>query len=178
MKKQLLFSSLFSALFTVLLSGCAEKVHVPPVANFNTSAYMGKWYEIARLDHSFERGLEHVNATYSANPDGTVNVINRGFNPASGKWKEAHAKAVPTKIPGQFKVYFVPLIGGNYQIAMLNPEYTRAVISGGTKDYLWFLSKTPHITKSERAEMISVAKELGYDTDKLITVPQVGDAVH
>lgn len=160
------------ALAAAILASCAERVTVPPIRDFNTTAYMGKWYEIARLDHPFERGLEQVNATYTANPDGTVNVVNKGFNPASGRWKEARAKAVPTKTPGQFKVYFIPLIGGDYQVAMVNPEYTRALVSGGTKNYLWLLSKTPRITKSQQAEMIRAARQLGYDTEQLIQVAQ------
>lgn len=155
-----------------LLSGCAENVNVPPVPNFDPKSYMGTWYEIARLDHSFERGLEKVNATYSANPDGTFNVVNKGYNPTSKTWEEAKAKAVATNTPGQFKVYFVPFIGGNYEVAMVNPDYTQAVVSGGTKDYLWFLSKTPTISKSDQKKMIQVAQKLGYDTSKLIYVKQ------
>lgn len=165
--------SIITPLLTVLgLTGCGAKVDIQPLQKFDVSRYMGVWYEIARLDHTFEHGLEQVTATYVLNPNGTVGVTNRGYLPSKGKWKSAEAVAKTTSKCGQFKVYFVPLIGGDYQIAYLSDGYSGVVVSGGTRDYLWFLSRTPTISSGEQDMMLQVAKNLGYDTSKLIFVKQ------
>lgn len=149
-----------------------KKIEISPIENFNLSQYLGKWYEIARLNHSFEKGLTHVTAEYSLDKNNKVRVTNRGYLPAKGKWQEAHARAVQTHTPNFFKVYFVPLIAGKYRIAYISSDYSAALVSGGTTKYLWLLSKTPLLNEQEKEHMLSLARKLGYDTSELIWVEQ------
>ena len=166
-----------------LLSSCMTEM--PPAAqksvvqSMDANQYLGTWYEIARLDHRFERGLEQVSANYSLNADGTLKVVNRGFNIEKKEWKEAIGKAKFVDAAnsdgtrtGRLKVsFFGPFYGDYHIIALGQPYYNYAMISGG-QDYLWILSRTPQLTYPIKQELISRAKHLGYATDKLIFVKQ------
>lgn len=152
--------------------GKTRHVEIPELPNFDMSKYLGKWYEIARLDHSFERGLEQVNAEYSLGKSGKILVVNKGYSPKKNAWQEAQAHAEGTSVKSHFKVYFVPLIGGQYQVAYINDDYTQAVVSGGTKDYLWFLSRTPVISEADKEKLCAIATKLGYNVSPLIYTKQ------
>lgn len=164
----------FALLLTMVLTGCGgmpDKVR--PVENFELNRYLGKWYEIARLDHSFERGLENVTAEYSLREDGGVKVINRGYSPEKGKWKEAEGKAyfVDSKTQGYLKVSFFGPFYGSYVIFDLDKEnYEYAFISGPDTSYLWLLARKPNVPQEviERFKVKSV--ELGFKTEDLIFV--------
>jgi apolipoprotein D and lipocalin family protein len=164
---------LFAALTNV---ACASTpVDAVPVTNFEGERYLGKWYEIARLDHSFERGLSEVTATYSRRDDGGIKVENKGCKAAKAKWSDATGKAYFTKgeTIGQLKVSFFGPFYGKYIVFDLDKEdYTHAYISGGSTKYLWLLSRTPEISDERRADFISKSQALGYDTDGLIWVEQ------
>ena len=83
-----------AATFCLVLQGCTGIPEgIEPVTGFDQERYLGAWYEIARLDHSFERGLSEVTATYSTNPDGSIAVLNRGFDQEEGRWREAEGVA-------------------------------------------------------------------------------------
>ncbi|RXJ74162.1 lipocalin [Veronia nyctiphanis] len=169
MKKFLTFIS------ASLLSGCLgmpEKVS--PIDSFELDRYLGKWFEIARLDHSFERGLSQVTATYSVRPDGGVKVINRGFSNKDNEWQEAEGKAyfVNTESEGYLKVSFFGPFYGSYVIFELEENYQYAFISGPDTDYLWLLSRTPHVSQDILDKFVAQAKSRGFDTDALIYVDQ------
>jgi apolipoprotein D and lipocalin family protein len=156
------------------LSGCVGiPDNVVPVGEFDVNRYLGTWYEIARLDHSFERGLEKVTAEYSLRSDGGVKVINRGFNPKSDTWKEVAGKAYfinDTSI-GRLKVsFFGPFYGGYNIIELDKKNYSYSLICGPSKNYLWILARKPEMEESIKVELIKKAKTLGFDTDKLIFV--------
>ena len=144
MKKLLLLSSLLSL---ALLAGCVGRPdNIVPVSNFNTTKYLGKWYEIARLDHSFERGLSHVTADYSLRQDGGLKVVNRGYKDADAVWKESEGKAyfVDKNDEGYLKVSFFGPFYGSYIVFDLDQQdYSYSMISGPDKSYFWLLSRTP-----------------------------------
>lgn len=143
------------------------------VKSFQLERYLGTWYEIARLDHGFETGLNHVTATYSLRPDGGVKVINRGQE-ASGGWREAEGKAyfIGATDEGRFKVSFFGPFYGSYNILALDPDYQLALVSSYNLDYLWILSRTPKPAKEQVAALVQQAHGLGFATDKLIWVEQ------
>lgn len=146
---------------------------VQPVSNFELNNYLGKWYEVARLDHSFERGLNQVSAEYSLRKDGGVSVINRGFSPENNDWKEALGKAYFVNEPneGYLKVSFFGPFYGSYIIFELDKDnYQYAFISGPDTDYLWLLSRTPTVEPEVMKKFISMSEALGFDTSKLIFV--------
>ncbi|MCS6209727.1 lipocalin family protein [Shewanella baltica] len=170
MRKLLLVISVF------LLSGCLGMPKlVQPVNDFELNKYLGKWYEIARLDHSFERGLSQVSAEYSLKDDGGVMVINRGFSAAKNEWKEAEGKAyfVNGDSEGYLKVSFFGPFYGSYVVFELDHEnYQYAFISGPDTDYLWLLAKTPTVPPEVLQKFVEMSKARGFDTDSLIYVQQ------
>lgn len=166
---------LYIALLLMMASCTGTPEGVKVVDGFQVEQYLGKWYEIARLDHSFERGLEQVTAEYSKRDDGGIKVINRGFDSAKGKWKEAVGKAYFVESPdiGKLKVsFFGPFYGGYNIIALDKTYYNYAMIAGPDKSYLWLLSRTPQLPYPIKAQLIAEAEALGFDTDALIYVKQ------
>lgn len=167
-------SRIFFLFLCLLLGACTGTPGgVRPIDGFELDRYLGKWYEIARLDHSFERGLDNVSAEYSLRDDGGVRVINRGFSKASGEWDEAEGKAyfVADESTGHLKVSFFGPFYGSYVIFELDKEnYSYAFVSGYDKSYLWLLSRSPTVDARLLQSFIQRAKELGFETDELILV--------
>jgi apolipoprotein D and lipocalin family protein len=168
-------SKIFIAL-VLFLTGCVGTPdNVNPVDNFRLEKYLGKWYEIARLDHSFERGLTRVTADYSLRDDGSVRVLNRGYSEKENKWKEAEGKAyfVQRTDQGYLKVSFFGPFYGSYIVFELDPEnYQYSLVSGPDKSYLWILARSPEIKKDLKERLIAKAAAMGFDTSKLIFVEQ------
>jgi apolipoprotein D and lipocalin family protein len=156
----------------VLLTGClGAPDSVTPVQAFDINRYLGKWYEVARLDHSFEEGLNSVTAEYSLREDGGVKVINRGFLTRENRWKEAEGKAyfVNGSDEGYLKVSFFGPFYGSYVIFELDrDEYQYAFVSGPDTSYLWLLSRSPKIDNSLIERFVARASSMGFDTRKLI----------
>lgn len=169
-------------LLTFALLGCLGKPDtVQPVQPFVLDRYLGRWYEIARLDHSFERGLDHVNAEYSLQEDGSVRVLNRGYDPAKKEWKEAEGKAqfVDNKNEGYLKVSFFGPFYGSYVIFGLDQQdYQYSFISGPNTNYLWLLARTPTVPDAVMQQFLTAAKKAGFDTSKLILVNQSLPTAH
>ena len=159
---------------TILLSGCTGiPDKVTPIQSFELKRYLGKLYEIARLDHRFERGLEQITAEYSMMEDGGVKVINRGYSTEDLKWSEAEGKAyfVDKPTTGHLKVSFFGPFYGSYILFELDQvNYQYAFVSGPDLTYLWLLSRTPNPPQELINQFISKAKEIGFNTDELIFV--------
>lgn len=150
---------------------------IQPVTPFALSRYLGTWYEIARLDHSFERGLEKVTAEYSLRDDGGVKVVNRGYSTKAQRWKEAEGKAYFVGEPdaGYLKVSFFGPFYGAYVVFELDQEgYQYAYVTGPDRSYLWFLSRTPRVSPEQYQRFLDTARARGFDVDKLIVVKQEG----
>jgi len=158
-----------------LLAGCVGVPQgIEPVRGFDLDRYLGKWYEIARLDHSFERGMTRVTAEYSLRDDGGVRVVNRGFDATEGAWDEAVGKAyfVADEDQGYLKVSFFGPFYGAYVVFELDPDYRYAFISGPDRSYLWLLARTPDLPETVRQRFVERATELGFDLGELIWVTQ------
>ena len=146
-----------------------------PVQNFDRERYLGRWYEIARLDHSFERGLEQVTATYSVRDDGSIKVLNQGFDTKDQEWSDAEGYAyfVEGEQQGYLKVsFFRPFYGAYVVFDLDQKRYQYAYVTSSNRDYLWFLSRTPTVSKAAKQRFIQKAKAKGFDTDALIWVAQ------
>ncbi|HOD27939.1 MAG TPA: lipocalin family protein [Syntrophales bacterium] len=161
-------------LLLLFLTGCVGiPEQVKPVDHFQLEKYLGRWYEIARLDHSFERGLTRTTADYSLQDDGGVRVLNRGYAPEKKTWKEAEGKAYFVKGPdqGYLKVSFFGPFYGSYIIFELDREtYQYALVCGPDKSYLWILARTPEMKRDVKDALVAKAAELGFDTGSLIFV--------
>ncbi len=159
-----------------LVSGCAVSVpkNVQPVTNFDVGKYAGTWYELARIDHRFEKGLINTSAHYTLNPDGTVKVVNRGFNPEKNAWKEAEGTARFLGDPktAALKVSFFGPFYGGYNVVRLSDDYKTALVIGNELDYFWLLSREKTIPEPQRQALLAEAAKLGVDLNKVINVPQ------
>ncbi|UXD88893.1 lipocalin family protein [Thalassolituus hydrocarboniclasticus] len=168
MKKTLLI------LCATLLSGClGMPKSVEPVSGFELKNYLGKWYEVARLDHPFERGLSRVTAEYTARDGGGITVINRGYSEEKNEWKEADGKAYFVNSPteGYLKVSFFGPFYGSYVVFELDREnYSYAFVSGPDTDYLWLLSRTPSVDPEIMDKFVRMSEARGFDTSRLVNV--------
>lgn len=158
----------------VAIAGCTSVPDgVKPVENFEVERYLGSWYEIARFDHSFERGLSKITANYTKREDGGIRVLNRGYNEEEGEWSEAEGKAyfVEDAQTGHLKVSFFGPFYASYVVASLDKEdYSYSLVTGPDRTYLWILSRTPTLPQVVLDQLIARAKSLGFDTSKLIWV--------
>lgn len=143
-----------------------------PVAEFDLVRYMGTWYEIARYDHKFERGLEAVQATYTLGPDRRVKVENSGFDVRRQRRSVALGKAHATDVPGRLRVSFFWIFYSDYNVLALGPDYSWALVGSRSPKYLWILSRTPTLPRETLDGILRQARLRGYDTDRLIYVDQ------
>ena len=148
----------------------AAKVDNAAVSTLDVNRYLGQWYELARFDHRFERDMTYCTATYLMQDDGTVKVINQGKK--DGKWEVSEGKAKLTKDPGVLRVSFFGPFYSDYRVLMLAPDYSYALVGGGSDDYLWILSRTPQLDTVTRDRILAEARHRGYTTGKLIWVLQ------
>lgn len=158
-----------------LLVSCLGKPEsVSPVAELDTQRYLGTWYEVARLDHSFERGLSNVTADYSMREDGGLRVINRGYSAEEGDWQQAEGRAytIDDKQPAHLKVSFFGPFFGSYVVFELGSDYQYAFVAGNTSNYLWLLARTPTISDKLKKHFLERAEALGFAVDDLIFVDQ------
>lgn len=164
-----------AAACVLTLVGCASTT--PPegitaVTPFEVARYQGHWFEAARLDHSFERGMTDVSATYTPQPDGSVRVLNRGFDPAKGGWREAEGRAVFIGAPttGSLKVSFFGPFYGGYHVAALDADYRWSIVVGPDRSYAWVLTRDQRISPTLQQDLTRRIKALGIAPEALIWV--------
>lgn len=144
------------------------------VTQFDAEKYLGTWYEIARFDFKFERGLSKTTANYSMNDDGSIHVVNRGYDAEKGKWKESVGRAVFVGEPdvAMLKVSFFGPFYSGYNVVALDPDYQYALIAGRNLDYMWLLSREKTMPEKIRNKYLDIAKNIGYDISRLVWVEQ------
>ncbi len=174
MKKGTIIKSAIAASALVLLFASlkSKEKKVDVVRPFDQKKYLGKWYEIARLDYVWERHLDNVTATYSLKENGEVKVDNKGYNVDKEKWQESIGKAKPAKDPkeGSLRVSFFGPFYAAYNIVDIDTDYKYALVAGDSTKYMWILSREKTIPEEIKTAYIQKAKLLGYNTDKLIWV--------
>lgn len=172
---------LFISLLVSLLVGCVLCAPASTcfdrstVADFELSRFLGRWYEIARYDHSFERNLEAVYTDYLMRPDGKIEVVNRGINERTGEEKVVRGKAHTTDVVGRLRVSFFWFFYSDYNVLALGPDYEWALIGSRSPKYLWILARTPHLSAATIARILRLAEERGYPTAPLLFIDQPGD---
>ncbi len=148
----------------------ATTVDNSTVKSLDLNRFMGRWYEIARFDHKFERDMEQVTTMYSIGKNGNVKVVNQGLK--GTKWKTSEGKGKLTTTPGLLRVSFWGPFYSDYRVMMLAPDYTYALIGGESDKYLWILSRSPQLKDNTLNLILNEATSRGYDTTKLIWVKQ------
>lgn len=162
---------IFLTFISLLISACQIKVpdDITPVNHFDAARYLGKWYEIARLDNKFEKNMVNVSANYSLRDDNGIKVVNRGFDNEKQVWQESIGRAYflgATDVAALKVSFFGPFYGG-YNVVKLDKDYQVALIAGSNKEYLWILARTPCISDELKTAYVEKAKEIGFDINKL-----------
>ena len=167
------FMSALLILSMVGITGCRstrQSVDLTPIDNVDLTRYLGQWYEIARFDHWFERGMTHTKATYTMRDDGDIQVVNIGLK--DNRIKTSTGRAKLTDQEGLLRVSFFWPFYGDYRILWLDENYHHALVGGSDSGYLWILSRTPAINEESKNIILTEAKRRGYDTERLIWVEQ------
>lgn len=169
------FNLVLVTLLSLGVSACSTEIPegMQAIRAFDVSRYTGTWYEIARLDHSFERGLTHVRADYQAQGDGSIRVRNQGYDPRKGRWDVAMGRALFLGDPqvASLKVsFFGPFYGGYHVIALDHQHYAWSMVAGPNRDYLWILAREPRLSDDLRQTLVTRATELGFATQQLVWV--------
>ena len=157
---------------TTISCNAQSEINRATVASLDVERYMGRWYEIARYDHSFERHMEYCKAQYTLLPDGRILVENSGVDSRNGKFRIADGKAKLGDHPGQLRVSFFLFFYSDYNILALDNNYEWALIGSKSPKYLWILSRTQKLPEVVLNEILLTAQNRGYDTSKLIMVQQ------
>lgn len=172
-----LWPILTGAAIALTLAACKSPTPpegIQPITGFDANRYLGKWYEVARLENRFERGLEQVTATYGQRSDGGISVLNRGYDPQKQKWNESEGKAYFTGAPttAALKVSFFGPFYGGYNVIALDDDYRYALVCGPNRDYLWILSRTPSVPEAVKQNYLRIARTLNFPIDQLLWVTQ------
>jgi len=160
-------------LLSLMLFSCTTIPEgIRAVHQFDKNKYLGKWYEIARLDFKFERDLNNTTAEYSINNNGTIKVVNRGYNTKTNKWKSATGKAkfVKDETIAMLKVSFFGPFYSGYNVIAIDKEYKYALIAGKNLKYLWILSRYITIPEEVKKNYLKLAKGYGFKTEELVWV--------
>ncbi len=162
--------------FSIFLAACSSEdipSKIEPVTDFELQRYLGQWYEVARIENRFEKGLFRVTANYSLNEQGDVLVLNKGMSD-NGEWKEARgiAKFINSDSTGHLKVSFFRPFYGGYIVFYLDEDYQTAFVTSNTKEYLWLLSREKTVSDCMKITFEDTAKELGFDLTELVYVAQ------
>lgn len=168
---QVIFSGAVILMF--LFSACSViPPKAEPISHFDADRYLGKWYEIARIDNRFEKDLTQVTASYRLLNDGNIGVLNSGFDTVNREWKSAEGKAKfrSKKTIGALKVSFFGPFYAGYNVIALDSNYQYALVAGKNLDYLWILSRYTEIPDDVKSEFLKKGKAVGYDMDKLVWV--------
>ena len=176
MKKNKLFLGLGMAFLALsIFQSCADIPDgVKAVQNFQKEKYLGKWYEIARFDYRFEKNIDNATAFYTVNSDGTIKVVNKGFDYKKQKWTsvEGKAKFVGSENEGRLKVSFFGPFYAGYNVVDIDENYQNAMVYGSSRDYIWFLSRNKKMDDATKKKFLAKALKDGYDISKLIWVSQ------
>ncbi|MBB6580038.1 apolipoprotein D and lipocalin family protein [Comamonas odontotermitis] len=167
-------ATLFGA--NAILAGCAVTVPdgVRPVTDFDINRYLGTWYELARIDHKFEKDLTQVSAHYTMNADGGITVLNRGFDSIKNEWREVEgtARFLGAANVAALKVSFFGPFYGGYNVVILDDDYQTALVIGENKEYFWLLSRDKKMDKNRVRELLEKARGLGVDVNRIVLVAQ------
>jgi apolipoprotein D and lipocalin family protein len=173
MKPQLFLSLLIAGMVLTGIYACSTipegAVAVKP---FDKTKYLGKWYEIARLDYRHEKNMDNVTAEYSLNDNGTIKVDNNGFNTKTGKWEQAIGKAkfAVDEQTAMLRVSFFGPFYSGYNVIAIDDEYRYALVAGENLEYMWILSRDTRIPDNIKLDYVRKAEMLGYKTAELVWV--------
>ncbi len=159
------------SLFLLLIAGCstcrANPIDNTTVSEFDINRYMGKWYEVARIDNRYQRNLTAVTAEYRLDGDNRIAIINRGYNSSNGEWREIEARGETTSTVGRLKVSFFLFVTSEYNVMDLGDDYEWALVGSKSSKFLWIISRTPSLPNDTLNHIISIAQRRGYNIEDI-----------
>lgn len=162
-------NAILLSFFMLLSPPDSTRVNVPVYRDFCLKSYMGVWYECARLDHKFERGLDFVHIEYNkSDDDEVIRILNLGYNEEDKKWKRFVGKAKATDKPNAIRVSFIPMVWSVLHVLYYDLEYKYAIVTDGTTNYLWIMARQKNIPPEKLKLLLEIAEKAGFDTSKLI----------
>ncbi|KOP39173.1 lipocalin [Flavobacterium sp. WLB] len=174
MKNKYIAPVLLGAGIAFVLYSCGSTIpkKAAAVTNFDKAKYLGKWFEIARLDYKWERNLDNVTAEYSLNDNGTIRVDNKGYDVKKDRWEESIGKAkfVKKDNVGMLKVSFFGPFYSGYNVIAVDSDYKYALVAGESLKYMWILSRETTMPESIKADFLIKAQEIGYNISDLVWV--------
>ncbi|MBQ0148954.1 MAG: lipocalin family protein [Flavobacteriaceae bacterium] len=175
-KTKILVLGLLAVGAVCIMNSCSVKVpnDINVVKNFDIKSYAGQWYEIARFDFKHEKDLKNVTATYTLNDDGSIKVVNKGYNYVKNEWEQSEGKAKfnGNESEAALKVSFFGPFYGGYNVVAMEPDYENVLVFGENKDYIWILSRNKTIPQNVKDKFVAKAKEAGYDLNRLVWTEQ------
>ena len=171
-KKHSLYALIVFTIIIGLYSCATIPKNAKAVNSFDKEKYLGKWYEIARFDFKFEKNLDNTTAEYSLNENGSVKVENNGYNTIKNEWKQAIGKAkfVGNDKTAMLKVSFFGPFYSGYNVIAIDENYKYALIAGANLNYLWILSRETNIPENIKAEYLTLAESIGFETSNLLWI--------
>lgn len=171
----ILSAGLGAVAFTLSFASCVSiPKNATAVRNFDQQKYLGKWFEVARLDFKYEKHMSHVTAVYSMNSDGSIRVENRGYHELKQEWKTSTGKAKVVKEPTEARLkvsFFGPFYSG-YNVIAIDQDYKYALVAGNNLKYLWLLSRQETMPDQVKNNYLKRARDLGYQIDDLVWTVQ------
>ena len=171
-KKNLLYLFIISVSMLGLFSCATIPKNATAVTSFDKEKYLGKWYEFARFDFKFEKNLNNTTAEYSLNENGTIKVVNRGYNTVNNQWQQSIGKAkfVKNDSIAMLKVSFFGPFYGGYNVLAIDADYKYALVAGGSLKYLWILSRETSIPEETKVKYLEIAENIGFETSNLLWI--------
>lgn len=169
---KLIYFSLLILIIAALPSCSTIPERAVAIKPFSKEKYLGKWYEIARLDFKYERNLDNTTATYSLNDNGSIKVVNQGYDTVKKKWVQAIGKAkfVKDENTAMLKVSFFGPFYSGYNVIAIDDEYKYALVAGKSLKYLWILSRETNVPGDIKDKYLKIAEDIGYNTADLLWI--------
>jgi apolipoprotein D and lipocalin family protein len=169
--------TLFTLAGAVLLASCASmpKEPISTVPHVDLQRFMGAWYVIASVPTFLEKGAYNAVESYRLDPDGTIATtftFHKGAFDGPVKTMKPRGFVTDTNSNATWGMQFLWPIKAEYLIAYLDDGYTQTIIARNARDYVWIMARKPEIADADYRKLVDAVAKLGYDTTKLVRVPQ------
>jgi apolipoprotein D and lipocalin family protein len=162
-----------AVLAAVCFAGQAMAAAAPePIKPVDPRRYVGRWYEIARIQNMLEKNCQAPTSDWQKEPDGDFSVVQScRLGSPSGPLKvwRAAGRIIDGGRNTKIRVgFFGGFIHQDYWIVDRADDYSWCIMSTPTSKYVWIMSRRPVLATAQKDALVARARELGYDTDKLI----------
>lgn len=166
-----------AALLGGLVSGCSSNpIAIPRAQDVDINRFMGKWYVIACIPTLIEKNIYNAVESYRLDSDGTIATtftFNKESFDGPAKQYNPRGYVVPATGNAEWKMQFIWPVKSEFIISYLDEQYDTTVIARTARDYVWIMARSPEISDSKYEELKKFVSDIGYDTSKLVKIPQL-----